>query len=369
MVTRMPKRRRRYSRRRGLGVVATRKRRRLTLTVAAVTIVVGGFAAIVIVQLAPAEQTYQGSLDSTFAASLGPIARESNYTGSELISMLGHGRGRLDVASFVATLDAMIGNSDQAIAQFETLTPPGGIARASSSCLSSLRERADALTSLRATVADVLDDTATVETGNDSATTGSASETEASMGQIDSTLLAADQMWSTCRHRLLEAPGRQHNLVPASSWVGHSDVWRPATVDQFAETLIGAASSSTNGTLVIAAVSGDPPAVVTVDGADVIPVTTTLSLHIVVENSGSVAEADVVTTASLKPMGSTGQPGSSRATASIGAGQSYSFHPAPLRVVAGATYTVTVTVTGPGQAVPATRIYRITVDSPGGLPG
>ena len=74
-------------------------------------------------------------------------------------------------------------------------------------------------------------------------------------------------------------------------------------------------------------VAGEPPAEVTVGGADVLPVTTLYSLHIVVADIGTAEEHHVVVTVSMRPLGSTGNPVSSSASASIGAGQFVSFHP------------------------------------------
>ncbi len=114
---------------------------------------VGIFVAVVAVQLGPAERIYDRSLDASFAASVAPIADESNDTGSELSSMLGGADARLSFASLVATLDSMIGDANAAVGQFETLSTPGDLTGAASSCLSALESRASVLEAFRSSVA------------------------------------------------------------------------------------------------------------------------------------------------------------------------------------------------------------------------
>ena len=218
----MPKRRRRYSRRKGLGAVA-RKRRWLTVSGAAGLALVGGFFAIVAVQVGPAERTYESSVDQSFAASVTPIADETNDTGNELSSILGGGDASLAAPTLVATLDSMVGDADEAVGQFETLNAPGNLKGAASSCLSALESRASVLGSFRTSVVTLVSGS---PAGQRSASGGQTAQAETSIEHLGSNLSAADESWSDCRSSMLDAPGRELNSVPVSVWVGDQPVWQ-----------------------------------------------------------------------------------------------------------------------------------------------
>jgi hypothetical protein len=370
MVTRMPKRRRRYSRRHGL-VGAAARRRRLFVVVMLAGILVGGFFAIVAVQVSPAERIYERNIDSSFATLVTPIAEESNDTGSELVLMLGGGDSGLTNPALVATLDSMVGDADSAVGDFEALTPPSVLERAASSCLSALQGRARALGKFRSAVTTLLQGPVVDPSGAGQLSGQSApgtAQAETSIESLSSTLTATDNSWIDCRQDLLEAPGRGANTIPASAWVGGLDVWRQASLSSFITDLFSSAPRVALQPLAIVAVAGNPPAVVTDRGADVLPDTTLYSLHVVVADVGSSEERDVVVTVSMRPFGSLGTAVSETAEATIQAGQSVSFHPPALRVTPGATYGLEVAVSGPGRQNPAPHGYRITIASSSGIP-
>jgi hypothetical protein len=373
IVTRMPKKRRRYARRHGLVGAAARRRRLLILAFVAITLI-GGFFAVVAVQLNPAERIYERSVDASFATLVTPIAEQSNDTGSELRSMLGGADSKLSDSSLVATLESMVGAAQSAVEQFELLSPPSNLQGAASLCLAALQGRAHSLGVFRSAVSTLMQGPIADPSGQgqgqgQSISTAGTSQAETSIEQLGSALGASDNSWSQCRHDLLQAPRRGANAVPESEWVGSKDVWRRASLTSFITGLSGSAPRVAGPPLAIVTVAGSPPAVVTVKGADVLPVTTLYSLHVVVADLWSTVERDVVVTVSLRPFGSTGSATKSSAESSIDPGQSVSFHPPALAVSPGATYALEIAVTGPGQQQPAARSYRIAVASAAGLPG
>ncbi|MFZ0666336.1 MAG: hypothetical protein WAM97_11320 [Acidimicrobiales bacterium] len=372
----MPNRRRRYlrrrSRNRSLGVAALRRRRRLSAGLVVVAIVVGVFAAVVIDQIPRAERPYESSLDSTFATSVAPIAEASNYTGTELSSVLGQ-RSHVDLNTFQATLASMIGDADQAVSDFEGLNPPGQIQAATLSCLASLKMRAAALATLHQAVATVLTNPLSAEA------TGSATQAESTIEQLSSTLSTSDHRWATCRSELLKAPGKRENSVPVSAWVGSPSTWDSDGVVGFVQALLDAGSAGAGQPLAIVAISSTPPSEVTVGGYDVLPVTNSVDLHVVVENTSTLAEHDVTVKATLSPIAVKGNPGSTAPTASaastvsaamtasIAAGQSVSLHLSPLQVTPGDDYLLDVTASEPGMTQPVSRSYRIEIESTRGV--
>ncbi len=361
MVTPMPKRRRRYSRRKGLRVFAL-ERRWLTISLAVGLTVIGAFVAVVAVQIGPAERTYESSVDESFAASVTPIADESNDTGNELSSMLGGADAKIGFESLVATLDSMIGDANEAVGQFETLSTPSDLTGAASSCLSALQSRARILGTFRSSVATLASIPAT-----DQGSRSDEAEAESSIEHLAFSLATADASWSACRVEMLDAPGSSRNSVPASVWVGPGSAWEQASVVSFIDDLTQSAPLVPRPPLVIAAVSVSPPAVVTSGGVDELPLTSSVALHIVVADKDNQEENGVVATVSLTPTGSVGNSASSSSKASIGPGQAFSFHPPALLVSPGATYVLQVTVTGPGKSAPAVSRYRISIESPNGV--
>jgi hypothetical protein len=363
----MPKKRRRYSRRHGLVGAAARRRRLLTFALVAGALV-GGFFAVVGFQVGPAERIYERNIDSSFASLVTPIAEESNNTGLELSSMLAGGDSKLANPLLVATLESMAGDARSAVSEFEVLTPPANLDAAASSCLSALQDRARALGQFSSAVDTLLEGPVTDPSKGQTASTPGTSQAETIIENLGSVLTVADNSWSGCRGALLKAPGRGANTIPVSAWVASQDVWRQTSLSSFITTLFSSAPRVAPLPLAIVTVSGEPPAEVTAGGADVLPVTSLYSLHIVVADVGSNEEHDVVVTVSVRPVGPTGSPAASSAEASIGAGQFVSFHPPGLAVTPGATYALLVSVTGPGQTTPAARSYRITVASSSGIP-
>ncbi len=359
----MPKRRRRYSRRKGLGGVA-RNRRWLTVSGTAAITLIGGFVAVVAVQIGPAERSYESSVDETFAASLTPIANESNNTGNELSSMLGGADARLGSPTLVATLDSMVGDADQAVNQFETLTAPRNLTGAAQECLFALQSRAQVLGVFRSSVATLIAGPTTGLRGQSGVGVGTA-QAETSIEHLGSNLSVADESWSDCRNTVLDSPGRGQNSVPQSVWVGALPVWQGASVVNFIDSLTQSAPQVSAPPLLIVGVSAQPPAVVTVHGVDQLPMTNSLSLHIVVADRNNLEEAGVVASIVLTPLGATGKPDSVSSKATIGPGHAFSFHPPPLEVTPGASYRIDLTVTGPGQTTPAVRRYLVSVDSAG----
>jgi hypothetical protein len=361
MVTRMPKRRRRYSLRKGLGSVAIRRRRRVAVACSALIVVIGAFLAIVAVQVTPAERIYVASLDATFATSMNPIAKETNYTGSELSSMLKDPGNKLVRATFVANLDAMVGDANQAVTQFETLTPPGNLSRPASECLSALRARANGLATFRTAIAAVLAD----PPGD----AQSAPSAESSIDQVRSVLSSSDSSWSVCRQGVLEAPYRGRNALPESVWVGSKTQWGQVALAGFVSDIASIVTSATQP-ISILAVSIDPPSVVTIAGSDVLPTTSRVSVHVVVRNMTNTEEPNVAVKVSLVPtQGASSASGvHAESTAALAGGQAASFHPAALEVSAGTPYELEVTATESGGGVSVTRRYRISIAPESGTP-
>jgi hypothetical protein len=306
--------------------------------------------------VSPAERAYERSADQSFVALVVPIANESNDTASELSSMLGVDGVKLGTPTLMATLDTMVGDAEAAVSQFESLATPSAVSGAASSCLSALRTRAGTLGSFRSAVASVLQ-----------ASDPGAATTIQSLGAL---LVDSDQSWSACRDRLRSAPGLELDSVPASAWVGARTLWDQVSVESFVSAVSESgpdAGRPVGGGLEIIAVSGNPPAEVTVRGFGVLPTTTSLDLAVVVEDTGTMPEPHVTVSASLIPQKGHGQAASDSLETSIGPGLSISVHPAALSVAPGASYLLEVSAVAGGSGASSKRSYRISIASQSGL--
>ena len=194
------------------------------------------------------------------------------------------------------------------------------------------------------------------------------SHAESSIEHLGSNLAGADESWSDCRSAIIDAlRGVNSTLVLHRSGSGSPPCGRPRPSLNFIDALTESAPRRVAAPpLAIVAVSGNPPAVVTVRGVDELP-----AHHGIVSRTWS---SPTRTTwrrrrrshGSLDPLGSLGRDVSASAKESIGPDQAFSFHPPPWRCPRAPLYSLEVTVTGPRQAGPAVRSYRISVDSAGG---
>jgi hypothetical protein len=326
------------------------------MTVAIGALILSGLVAVVAVQIGPAERTYQRSADASFASLVTPIALETNGTGAELTSMLVGSGAKLTSSTLMATLDSMVGDANDVVDQFEDLQPPKALASAAAACLSALRGRAMALARFRSAVADQLD-----------APTATAATAIEGLGSV---LLDADRSWSKCRSELVSAPGTDENEVPESAWIGSASLWGATSVTSFLSTVSESSPSPAgqgDGTLSIVTVSASPPAEVSVDGSDVLPDTTSVTLHVVVADRSTVADPHVVVEVTVTPTKGSGTPVSSSASGPLGAGLSVSFHPPGLHVEPGMTYTLEVTAKANQSGASARRSYRISIEAPSGV--
>ena len=234
MVTRMPKKRRRYSRRHGLVGAAARRRRLLIFVARGRRRSSAGSSPSSAVQVGPAERIYERNIDSSFAALVTPIAEDSNDTGLELSAMLGGGDSKLANPLLVANLESMVGDARSAVAEFEDLTPPANLDAAASSCLSALQGRARALGLFSSAVETLLEGPVTDPSSEgQTISTPGTSGAETTIENLGSALTVADNSWSDCRRALLKAPGLGANTIPVSAWVASQDVWRQTSLSSF----------------------------------------------------------------------------------------------------------------------------------------
>ena len=255
----------------------------------------------------PPERTYQSSVDETFAASVSPIANETNDTGER--ACLDARRSGLQARPADARCDPRLDGRDAepAVGQFETLTAPADLTGAASSCLSALAQCARVLGALplhRWRRSSLVGDR------SGGRRTPRRQQAEASIEHLGSSLAGADESWSDAEHDARGAR-QERNSVPESSWVGD-----PARLaESLGRQLHRRPDRSRPRTFQrhlcrSSAVSGEPPAVVTVHGVDELPDD---QLPVAARRRGGHAThggAGVVATISLTPPGATGKPDS-----------------------------------------------------------
>lgn len=169
--------------------------------------------------------------------------------------------------------------------------------------------------------------------------TGPPAEAAAALAAVGSDLAAADRTYEL----FVEAvPSAQRVAVVPSKWITQGDLWDPAALDVFVRSLRASRQPGPVHDVAVVTVGLDPPAVAKEGAADVLPVTRSLRLEVVVANVGNVAESRVTVVAILTlPDGTVD---TARQFMSLDPGQRQVVQLGGLAPVAGASMPLTVRV-------------------------
>jgi hypothetical protein len=165
-------------------------------------------------------------------------------------------------------------------------------------------------------------------------------------------LLRADGTYRGVRSALRRAVG--HARLPASVWVRNPQIWGIGAVTDQVDLLSASPSLAVTHNLKLQTVRLSPPALPpapsTALGTSVLSPTPTVSITVVLANSGSVDEPHAVVQFALAPQAGGSAVTTSR-SAAVAAGTSVTLDTVTFSVRAGHTYLLTVAVVvPPGQA-------------------
>jgi hypothetical protein len=355
MVGRRRRRRRRRALSRQLGPALV-----LIAAAAAVAVLVAATA----LRISPASGSYRRTLDRGYAALVGPLVAQSNASAGDLVQLLQKGPD-LDRAAFFADLDELAASSRALGRQFEAITPPDPVGDAGSDCARAMQGRARASADLRSALEGVLG-------GRSGTGPGSGDEAAAvgAMRSVGPSLQSDDGLWAACRSALSRAAGSAR--LAASTWIKDPSLWSPDALTDFVASVIGAPTLAADHHLVIANVVTVPsPSPSSGAGTILVPATTELSVHVLLENQGNVDEEGVHLVASLVTSGTQAGarlPGVSsvsvpKATSTVVAGTSAALAFPSLTVAPGDSYALSIVATTPTtRPNPVTTSVPVTID-------
>jgi hypothetical protein len=293
--------------------------------------------------------SYLRTVDRGFAALASSVAIRSAHTGAVLQSLLTGGPS-LERLAFFATLDAAAAATTRQADDLAGYSSPAPAA-AVGACLRALAERAAAAADLRRAFEGVL--------GGRTGT--SPLSPDAAMSVADAGLSAAaqgDLSWAACQRAVHRAPGTP--TVAGSRWLTDPTAWSGLWLDSLLPSVTGSPSLAAQPALGIITVRTDPSVLPAGAGPPVVQSTRSLTVHVVVSNTGNVDEPGVQVSARLSG-GPLRGPASLSAFVAVGAGQSLSVLLGPFAVVPGSGYTLTVSAATPSGAGTATASLALQV--------
>jgi hypothetical protein len=317
-------------------------------------------------RISPASGSYRRTVDRGYAALVGPLVAQSNTSAGDLVQLLQKGPG-LDRAAFFTDLDELAASSKDLERQFEAITPPDPVVDAGSECARAMQGRARASADLRSALEGVL--------GGGTGTGPGAGDEAAAIGAMRSiglSLQSDDGLWVACRSALRHGAGSAR--LAASTWIKDPSLWSPGALTDFVASVTGAPTLAADHHLVIANIVTVPspsPSPSSGAGTTLVPATTELGVHVVLENQGNVDEEGVHLVASLGVSGTQAgarPPGVSsvslpKATFTVVAGASVALAFPTLTVAPGDSYALSIVATTPTTGPsPLTMSVPVTVD-------
>lgn len=332
----------------------SRWRRRLTPTLARVLVPALVLALLLVIvvgalgDIGKQSAPYRRTVDRGFAALAGSVALQSNATGASLQSVLTGGPS-MDRLTLFSTLDRVAAQTTRQADDLasDSSPPPSALA---GGCRQALDDRASAAASLRQAFEGVL--------GGSAGTTSTS--LSSALSAADSGVAAAaqgDLAWRSCQQSLRRGPGTPR--LVASHWLTDPTAWSGEWQASLVSSIAASPTLAADAALGILTVSTDP-AVLPSGGAPVVTSTSSLTVHVVVTNTGNVDQPGVRVTASLSG-GRLGGPGSLSAFVALGAGRTMSIVLGPFAVVPGSAYTLTISATPPTGAGAATASLALQI--------
>jgi hypothetical protein len=244
-------------------------------------------------------------MNRSFALMATEVVQQSNTTSGELnrvMTSLGT-FDRLNLASNLQTLDQQAQIQSSLAAFIEQPVPPADPQRQFDAVFA---QRASAVRS----IVDSIDQLLGLPPQGNLAqsvrtptliTIGAATNQVAQAGKL---LMRSDLAYRALRHALRRSAG--HATLPASVWIPNNSRWQTSDVSVELNFALDAPSLAVQHTVVILTTRLTPPALpppngILIAGVSTITPTRSISLSIVVGNTGSVAESRVTVQVSLSP--------------------------------------------------------------------
>jgi hypothetical protein len=288
---------------------------------------------------------YRRTVNRSFASLVTLEAVRSNATGLGLAEALVFGP-TMARGQFFSALDRVASDAADEARQLDAAVPPMPSVRAGEGCLAAMAARASATASIRRSLEGVLG-------GSSGASIVAPGQALAALESASLAVVGADEDWATCRRALRRAPGTA--TVPVSRWLEGQGWYSAAALASSVNSVLLSRTLAARHALAVTATRIDPPPLPG-SGPALLAPTSTLTLHVVVSDTGNVDEPAVQVRAVLVG----GQaPAPLSAVVPVVAGRSVAVVLGPFPVVPGSSYTLQVFVTpssGPGGASSATAL-------------
>jgi hypothetical protein len=225
-----------------------------------------------------AEQNY---LDRVY-----PVIQDSTQQGRD-IDALRTQAVTLSGTAISSQLDQLVASTGQSFSVVRRIEPPGSMETAHDLLVATLAVRADSAKALRQVIANAL---------SDQPFTAAA----AAISGIGVEMEASDRTYQLFVHALpsLTSPGTR---APASQWVSDPSLYDQANVGTLLSRLRASTSLTPVHNVAVVLVFTDPAPVSLNGSTEVLPVSKLLNLQIVVADSGSEPERNLMVRATMSP--------------------------------------------------------------------
>ncbi|HEV3213122.1 MAG TPA: hypothetical protein VGZ03_06990 [Acidimicrobiales bacterium] len=302
------------------------------------------------VQAAHRSAPYRHSVDESFAAAASALMVSSNATGTGLARVMADPGvlGRVLLESRLQQL-AQLATADSRSA--DALTPPPPDANAASRVIDTLRLRAAATTSIRATLEGLLGLTPTNPVGTPGPEPPSANQLQvpgarAQLRYAGEQLVLSDHLYRGLPALFATVDGTA--ALPTSQWTSPATgKLMPATLKADAARFASDPRLHATISLKIVAVQTQPLLLPVGPGYPV-PPTTTFTAAVSIENRGS-APTEVIAIIRSTPVGRLGHFDSGRAFGAVAANGAVALQLPPMDVVPGGHFLVRINLVHPGR--------------------
>jgi hypothetical protein len=283
-----------------------------------------------------------------------PVVTTSTEEGQQLAATWSNGL-QTPATSLSSQLDQIASGSHQAYEQIVALHPPANVAGAAGLLEACLLARSEGATALRDALRPVL------LSGNTASPQSNGPDpTLSAIQTAGNDLLISDQAYRL----FVQSLPNLGVTLPASTWAGNPSPYQPATAQVFLTSLRNALSTTPIHQVKIYSISTSPPPVSTQNGIEVLPVSSAMSVTVVVADTGNQPESGLTVTASISSSGSSSsvrdfvdlQPGQARTVEGMG----------PLNPAQGVPVELSITLTPSSGSGAATVTQTLQLIMPNG---
>jgi len=259
-----------------------------------------------------------------------PLVERSTDQGAEL-HQVRTDAAKLGRAGVNRRLDKVHQDAMAVLRGVRAAEPPGSLTTQHSLLVAALALRVHATESARDALSQALG-------------TDPADAAVAKLAAAGRDMAAADRNYEVFLEGLPKAEGVQADVMPPSRWIADLGGWGDAQLTVFVASLRSTTALAPVHDVTVVIANPDPAAVGQENGVDVLPLTKTLRVHIVVANAGNETEKRVPVVATVTPPPGAGDPDTARDFVDLTPGQSLALQLGGLKMPAAGPWTLSVAI-------------------------